>query len=72
MTEFISKSVADTMQLFDAGKMLSAAALAYEAKQRGDMVPERILMQQMENVASSRARVLDALPHDTFKCPHSH
>lgn len=67
-----SKCVIEVKDLLAKGKVLSAAFLAQEAKQAGDNVPSEVLVVYMGKVVKDRASVLDSLPHDTFKCPHSH
>lgn len=67
-----TSSMQKMMQLLNAGKVLRAAFVAQEAKGQGDSLPAQALAEYMDVVVKRRAEVYESLPHDTFKCPHSH
>jgi len=72
VTTALTPNAKKTLELLNAGKVLSATFFAQEARESGDDTPTELLMSRLGQVAKLRANVLDALPHDTFKCPHSH
>ena len=68
----ITANAQKTKDLLSIGKVLRATLVAREAKECGDNTPTQIIVELLGRVAKDRAEKFDALPHDTFKCPHSH